>query len=61
MTFANRESVVPEVPRILALPPAPGEPRGPQFPHLFVFCVDLLLFCVFVLPFFWPYRAPRAL
>ena len=28
--FLNWESVVPEVPRTVGLPPAPGEARGPQ-------------------------------
>ncbi len=30
LTFLNWESVVPEVPRTVGLPPAPGEARGPQ-------------------------------
>ena len=29
LTFLNWESVVPEVPRTVGLPPAPGEARGP--------------------------------
>ncbi len=30
LTFLNWESVVPEVPFTVGLPPAPGEARGPQ-------------------------------
>ena len=42
MIFLNKESLVPEVPRSLGLPPAPGEARGPQFQSFF----DILLdFC----------------
>ncbi len=30
LTFLNWESVLPEVPRTVGIPPAPGEARGPQ-------------------------------
>ena len=46
--FLNWESLVPEVPRTVGLPPAPGEARGHQIRSFFAF------FWILFGPFFWP-------
>ena len=51
MNLLNKESVVPEVPRTVGPPPAPGEARGPQFLHFLTF------FYYFWGSFFWRERA----
>ena len=53
MTFANRESVVPEVPRILGLPRPRGRPGDPNFGHFIDFSFDFL-----GVPFLGPIGAP---
>ena len=55
MNLLNKDSLVPEEPRTLGLPPAPGEARGPQIRSFLTFLVN------FVGPFFSSAEYPSAL